>query len=87
MSNVLFTGCATALITPFKKGEIDYPALQNLVEFQVAEGVDAIVACGTTGEPSTMTAQEWEETLSFIIRKVNHQIPLSRALAATTPGT
>ena len=76
MFNVLFTGCATALITPFKKGEIDYPALENLLEMQVSEGVDAIVACGTTGEPSTMTAQEWEETLSFIIRTVNHRIPV-----------
>ena len=76
MSNVLFTGCATALITPFKKGEIDYPALENLLEMQVSEGVDAIVACGTTGEPSTMTGQEWEDVLSFIIRQVRHRIPI-----------
>ena len=76
MSNALFTGCATALITPFKKGEIDFPVLEKLLEFQVGEGVDAIVACGTTGEPSTMTAQEWEDTLSFIIRQVNHRIPV-----------
>ncbi len=76
MSNVLFTGCATALITPFQKGEVDYDALKNLVEFQVSEGVDAIVACGTTGEPSTMTAKEWEDTLSFIIRQVNRRIPV-----------
>jgi 4-hydroxy-tetrahydrodipicolinate synthase len=76
MSNVLFTGCATALITPFQKGEVDYDALKNLVEFQVSEGVDAIVACGTTGEPSTMTAKEWEDTLSFIVRQVNHRIPV-----------
>ena len=76
MSNVLFTGCATALITPFKNGEIDFPALEKLLEMQVSEGVDAIVACGTTGEPSTMTAKEWEDTLSFIIRKVDHRIPV-----------
>ncbi|MBQ6257821.1 MAG: 4-hydroxy-tetrahydrodipicolinate synthase, partial [Clostridia bacterium] len=76
MSNVLFTGCATALITPFQKGEVDYDALKNLVEFQVSEGVDAIVACGTTGEPSTMTAKEWEDVLSFIIRQVSHRIPV-----------
>ncbi len=76
MSNALFTGCATALITPFKKGEIDFPALEKLLEIQISEGVDGIVACGTTGEPSTMTAQEWEDTLSFIIRTVNHRIPV-----------
>ena len=49
----LFTGCATALITPFKGGAIDYEALDRLVEEQIAQGVDALVAAGTTGEPAT----------------------------------
>ena len=76
MSKALFTGCATALITPFKNGEVDFPALENLIETQVSEKIDAIVACGTTGEPSTMTSREWEDTLSFIIRRVNRRIPV-----------
>ena len=76
MSKALFTGCATAVITPFKKGEVDYPALQNLLEFQLSGGVDAIVACGTTGEPSAMTAGEWEDTLAFIIRQVKGRVPV-----------
>ncbi len=64
----VFTGCGTALITPFKNDEIDYPALDNLVESQIAAGVDALIAAGTTGEPATMT---WEEHLSVIRRVVD----------------
>lgn len=72
----LFTGCGTALITPFKNGEIDYPALDNLIEQQLAGGVDALIAAGTTGEPATMT---WEEHLAVIRRVVevtNHRVPV-----------
>ncbi|MBR0514263.1 MAG: 4-hydroxy-tetrahydrodipicolinate synthase [Clostridia bacterium] len=64
----LFEGCGTALITPFKNGEIDYPALDNLVESQIAAGIDALIAAGTTGEPATMT---WEEHLNVIRRVVD----------------
>ena len=61
----LFTGCGTALITPFKGVEIDWDTLDQLVEEQIAGGVDALIATGTTGEPATMT---WEEHLSVIRR-------------------
>ena len=64
----IFTGCGTALITPFKNDEIDWPALDSLVESQIAAGVDALIAAGTTGEPATMT---WEEHLSVIRRVVD----------------
>ena len=64
----LFTGCGTALITPFRDGEIDYKALDNLVETQIEAGVDALIAAGTTGEPATMT---WEEHLNVIRRVVD----------------
>ena len=64
----IFTGCGTALITPFKNGEIDFPALDNLVESQIAAGIDALIAAGTTGEPATMT---WEEHLAVIRRVVD----------------
>lgn len=59
----LFTGCATALVTPFRDGQVDYDALDRLVEAQLAGGVSALVAAGTTGEPATMT---WEEQVSVI---------------------
>ena len=64
----LFRGCATALITPFRDGEVDYPALDALVESQIAAGIDGLVAAGTTGEPATMT---WEEHLAVIRRVVD----------------
>ena len=76
MSSVLFTGCATALITPFKEGRVDDEALAKLLDFQIDQGIDAIVACGTTGEPSAMTNAEWEHTLSFIIRQVHSRVPV-----------
>lgn len=64
----LFTGCGTALITPFRNSEIDYVALDRLVETQLEAGVDALIAAGTTGEPATMT---WEEHLNVIRRVVD----------------
>ncbi len=64
----LFKGCGTALITPFKNDEVDYAALDHLVETQIDAGVDALIAAGTTGEPATMT---WEEHLSVIRRVVD----------------
>ena len=64
----LFEGCGTALITPFRNGEVDYAALDNLVETQIEAGVDALIAAGTTGEPATMT---WEEHLDVIRRVVD----------------
>lgn len=68
MKTPLFTGCATALITPFRNGEVDYPALDKLVDSQIAAGVNALVAVGTTGEPATMT---WKEHLDVIRRVVD----------------
>ena len=76
MANALFQGCATALITPFRAGQVDYPALEKLLEFQLENGIDGIVACGTTGEPATMTAQEWESVLAAILRQVHGRVPV-----------
>lgn len=76
MRNPLFTGCATALVTPFKNGEVDYAALDRLVEEQIANGVSALVAVGTTGEPATMS---WEEHLAVIrrvVEKADHRVPV-----------
>ena len=57
----LFTGCATALITPFlPDGSLDEPALRRLIAMQVEAGMDALVLLGTTGEPCTLTMQERE---------------------------
>ena len=76
MLKPLFTGCATALITPIREGQVDETALIKLIDFQLENGIDAIVACGTTGEPSTMTVEQWESTLSQIVRRVNGRVPV-----------
>lgn len=76
MSTMLFTGCATALLTPFKEGRVDEEALDRLLDYQLNGGIDAIVACGTTGEPSAMTEAEWEHTLAFIIHRVHGRVPV-----------
>ncbi len=72
----LFTGCGVALATPFKNGEVDYPALKKLLNFQLDAGTDAIVACGTTGEPATMTREEWERVLAFTVDEIAGRIPV-----------
>lgn len=55
---IIFTGVGTAIITPFRDGEVDYAALTRIIETQINEGIDAIVACGTTGECATLTDDE-----------------------------
>jgi 4-hydroxy-tetrahydrodipicolinate synthase len=72
----IFSGCATALITPFTKNGVDYTALKNLLNFQIDEGIDAILVCGTTGEPSTMSAEEKQEVISFSIKEVAGRVPV-----------
>lgn len=72
----VFSGCATALITPFKNGEIDYVSLENLIDFQINNGADAIVLLGTTGEASTVWESERAEIISFAKRKIKKRIPL-----------
>lgn len=73
----IFEGAGVALITPFKEnGEVNFEKLEELVEEQIAGGTDAIIACGTTGESSTMTHEEDDEVIRFICNKVNHRIPV-----------
>ena len=72
----VFTGSAVALITPFHDGAIDYVALTRLIELQIASGSDAIVALGTTGEASTLSADEREEAIRFIVERVSERIPV-----------
>ena len=77
MKKLIFTGAATALVTPFnKEGGIAWEELERLVEFQIQGGIDAIVACGTTGEAATMSVEEHTETIRFIIHKVKGRVPV-----------
>ena len=73
----VFEGAGVALITPFKdNGEINYEKLEEILEEQIAGGTDAIVACGTTGEASTMTHEEHLDVIRFACEKVKGRIPV-----------
>lgn len=73
----IFTGSCCAIITPFdKNGNANFDALAKIIEFQIDGGTDAICACGTTGEASTMNDKEHLEVIEFIVNKVNGRIPV-----------
>ena len=76
MKKVIFKGCGTAIITPFTKDGVNFEEFKKMIEFQIKEGVDAIIVCGTTGESSTMTVEERKETIKCAIDTVNGRIPV-----------
>lgn len=70
----MFEGTHTALITPFRDGEVDYPALAKLIELQVESGIDGVVPCGSTGESATLSHDEHERVIAFTIEKANKRL-------------
>jgi 4-hydroxy-tetrahydrodipicolinate synthase len=72
----MFQGCLTALITPFKDGKIDMPALAALVEAQIAAGIDGLVPCGSTGESATLSHDEHEAVVREVIRVARKRVPV-----------
>lgn len=72
----LFKGCATALITPFKDGKIDYVSMGKIIEHQLKEKIDALVVCGTTGEASTLTEKEKIQVVKFVVDLVDRRVPV-----------
>ena len=76
MKNTVFVGAATAIVTPLTKDGIDYEQFGRLIEWQIAEGIAAIVAVGTTGEGSTLTDQEHKEAIKFCVEKVGGRVPV-----------
>ncbi len=76
MKRILFEGTATALATPFLKDGIDEKSLRDLVEFQIAGGVSGMVACGTTGEASTLTEDEWSRTVQIVVAQTKGRVPV-----------
>jgi 4-hydroxy-tetrahydrodipicolinate synthase len=76
MRNPIFKGAATALITPFTADGVNYEKLAELLEFQIKEGIDAIVICGTTGEASAMPDEEHTAVVKFTVEKVNKRVPV-----------
>lgn len=76
MKKTVFKGIATALITPIDEKGVDYGKLEKLIEWQISEGIDAIVICGTTGESSTLSDKEHKDVISFAVKQANGRIPI-----------
>ena len=76
MKNTVFRGVATAIVTPLTEAGVDYEQFGRLIEMQIAAGVDAIVAVGTTGEGSTLTDEEHKEAIRFCVEKVAGRVPV-----------
>ena len=73
----IFTGSGTAIVTPMNAdGSVNYERFADLIEFQIENGTDAIIVCGTTGESSTMTHEEHLEVVRYCVEKVNKRIPV-----------
>lgn len=73
---LVFTGAASALVTPFSHGEIDYDALGRLIDWQIAGGIDALVIAGTTGECATLSDAEHRAVLRFAAERCAGRVPL-----------
>ena len=76
MKEIIFKGCATALVTPFSGGKIDYSALERLIDVQIKAGVGALVIGGTTGEAATLSDRERYTLFEFSAERVNKKVPL-----------
>lgn len=76
MKNTIFKGAATAIVTPLDENGVDYGRFGRLIDWQVSEGIDAIVVCGTTGESSTLTDDEHREAIKFAVERVNGRVPV-----------
>ncbi len=80
-------GCWTALVTPFREGAIDEPALRRLVESQIAGGVAGLVPCGTTGETVTMTADEIDRTIALVVETAAGRVPVMAGVGGNDTRT
>lgn len=72
----MFKGAYTALVTPFKDGKINYNKMAELIEFQINEGIDGLVVCGTTGESATLSDKEKRKLIKFTVETVNGRVPV-----------
>ncbi len=72
----MFKGAMVAIVTPFKNGKVDEKAFGDLIEFQIANGTDGIVPCGTTGESATLSYEEHDRVIEFTVEAVNRRVPV-----------
>lgn len=74
--NSIFTGTATAIVTPLTQAGVDYENFEKFINWQISMGIDALVICGTTGESSTLSDEEHREVLEFAVKVVANRVPL-----------
>ena len=79
----VFTGAATALITPFTENGINYPQFERLINWQIESGIDALVICGTSGEASTMTDDEHRDAIRFAVKTAAGRVPIIAGTGST----
>ncbi len=72
----MFSGSLVAIVTPFRKGVVDERALGDLIEFQIANGTDGIVPCGTTGESATLSHEEHDRVVAVTVEVVKQRVPV-----------
>jgi len=72
----MFTGAMVAMVTPFQEGEIDFQTLDELIDFQLAGGIDGIVPVGTTGESPTLSHKEHKQVIERVVQAVGGQVPV-----------
>lgn len=72
----VFIGSGVAIITPFDENGVNLDTFAKLIDFQIENGTDAIIVCGTTGEPSTMTQEEKHAAIEFAVKHVAHRVPV-----------
>ncbi len=84
----IFKGAGVAIVTPFKEnGEIDFAKLNELIDFQIDNGTDAIIICGTTGESATMTHEEHLDTIKACVEHVNKRVPVVAGTGSNDTST
>lgn len=77
MKDIIFKGVATAIVTPFdEENNINFDELKRMIDFQIDNGVNGIVVCGTTGEASTLSCEEKEELIKYCVKVVNNRVPV-----------
>lgn len=76
MKKIIFKGCGTAIVTPFTEDGVNFKEFEKMLEDQIANHVDSIIVCGTTGESSTMALEERKETIKFAAKVVHKRVPV-----------
>ncbi|MDO9529511.1 MAG: 4-hydroxy-tetrahydrodipicolinate synthase [Syntrophales bacterium] len=72
----MFKGAIVAIVTPFKDGKVDEESLRELIEFQIENGTDGIVPCGTTGESATLSHEEHDRVIEIAVEAINKRVPV-----------